>query len=106
MKALPGTGPYGASKAAVVQLAKIAALEAASWGVRVNAIAPGGVETPIWEQVPMFRDLQATEGSREAAFAAMAKMATPLGRYAPGGRDRRTDRIPAIRHGPRPSPAP
>jgi len=82
VKPLPGTGPYGASKAGVIQLAKIAALEAADWGVRVNAIAPGGVETAIWDQVPMFKELEAKEGSREAAFAAMGKLGTPLGRYA------------------------
>ena len=82
VKPLPGTAAYGASKAGVIQLAKIAALEAAQFGVRVNAIAPGGVETAIWDQVPMFRELAEKEGSREAAFAAMGKMGTPLGRYA------------------------
>lgn len=81
VRPLPGTGAYGASKAGVIQLAKIAALEAAEYGVRVNAIAPGGVETAIWDQVPMFRELAEKEG-REAAFAAMGKMGTPLGRYA------------------------
>src|SRR5438309_1821848 len=57
IKAEPGTAAYGASKAAVIQLARIAAKEVAVRGIRVNAIAPGGVETPIWDQVPMFVDL-------------------------------------------------
>lgn len=82
IKAEPGTAAYGASKAGVIQLAKVAAKEGAPLGIRVNAIAPGGVDTPIWDQVPMFRDFVAQQGSREAAIAAMGKLGTPLGRYA------------------------
>lgn len=82
MKAEPGVAAYGASKAAVLQLAKVAAKEAAPEGIRVNAIAPGGVDTPIWDDMPFFEQLVASEGSREAAINAMARMATPLGRYA------------------------
>ena len=82
VKAEPGIAAYGASKAAVIQLAKIAAKEGAGANIRVNAIAPGGVETPIWEDLPFFQDLVARTGSETAAYAAMAKMATPLGRYA------------------------
>ena len=82
IKAEPGTAAYAASKAGVIQLAKVAAKEGAAQGIRVNAIAPGGVDTPIWDQVPMFRDLVDQEGSRKAAIAALGRMATPLGRYA------------------------
>lgn len=82
IKAEPGVGAYGASKAALIQLSKIAAKEGAPHSIRVNAIAPGGVDTPIWDEMPFFVDLVTSEGSRDAAMAAMAKMATPLGRYA------------------------
>jgi len=83
LKAEPGTAAYGASKAALIQLAKVAAKEGAPRGLRVNAIAPGGVDTPIWDQTPFFRDLVAQHGGdRSAALKAMAEMATPLGRYA------------------------
>jgi 2-keto-3-deoxy-L-fuconate dehydrogenase len=82
LKAEPGIAAYGASKAAVIQLAKVAAKEGAGAGIRVNAIAPGGVETPIWAGVPFFQDLVAKTGSEASAYEAMAKMATPLGRYA------------------------
>ncbi len=82
IKAEPGTASYAASKAGVIQLAKVAAKEGAPQRIRVNAIAPGGVDTPIWDQVPMFRDFVAEQGSREAAIAAMGQLATPLGRYA------------------------
>jgi NAD(P)-dependent dehydrogenase (short-subunit alcohol dehydrogenase family) len=46
VKPSPNTAGYGASKAALLQLARIAALEAAPRKIRVNAISPGGVETP------------------------------------------------------------
>lgn len=82
LKAEPGIAAYAASKAGVIQLSRVAAKEVATDGIRVNAIAPGGVDTPIWDGLPFFEELVATEGSREAAIAAMARMATPLGRYA------------------------
>jgi 2-keto-3-deoxy-L-fuconate dehydrogenase len=78
----PGTAAYGASKAAVIQMARVAAREAAPFGVRVNAIAPGGVDTPIWDSAPMFGDMVAQAGSREAAIAEMGRAGTPLGRFA------------------------
>ncbi|HEV2747297.1 MAG TPA: SDR family oxidoreductase [Allosphingosinicella sp.] len=82
VKAEPGMAAYGASKAAVIHLARIAAKEGAAKGIRVNSIAPGGVETPIWHSVPMFADMAETMGSEAAAFKAMAEAATPLGRFA------------------------
>lgn len=82
LKAEPGIAAYGASKAAVIHLARIAAREGASANIRVNAIAPGGVETAIWSGIPFFDDLVTSTGSEEAAYKAMAAMATPLGRYA------------------------
>lgn len=81
LKAEPGVAAYGASKAALIQLTKVAAKESAGRRVRVNAIAPGGVETPVWDAVPMFAN-RAREIGRDAAFAELAAMATPLGRYA------------------------
>ena len=81
IKAEPGVAAYGCSKAALIHLAKVAAKEGAADGIRVNAIAPAGVETPVWDAVPMFAE-RAAEIGRDAAFAEMAAMATPLGRYA------------------------
>lgn len=82
IKAEPGTAAYGASKAALIQMTKVAAKEGAPHNIRVNAIAPGGVDTPLWDGMPFFADMIKSEGSRDAAIAALARMATPLGRYA------------------------
>jgi NAD(P)-dependent dehydrogenase (short-subunit alcohol dehydrogenase family) len=46
-KAAPGASIYTASKHAVEGLTKAAALEGAAFGVRVNAIAPGPVDTDM-----------------------------------------------------------
>lgn len=82
LKAEPGVAAYGASKAAVLHLARIAAKEGAPHHIRVNAIAPGGVETPIWREMPFFQEMVARTGDEEAAFAELGRFATPLGRYA------------------------
>lgn len=84
VKAEPGIAAYGASKAALLHLAKIAAKEGAKDQIRVNAIAPAGVETPVWDAIPMFAQRVAEIGL-DAAFAEMASHATPLGRYAKPG---------------------
>lgn len=45
--ASPGTFAYHASKGAVIMMTKSAALELAPHGIRVVAVAPGAVDTPI-----------------------------------------------------------
>lgn len=47
----PGQGVYAATKAGMVQLLRALAAELGPQGVRVNAVAPGVVETPLTAQI-------------------------------------------------------
>ena len=47
---MPGAGPYVASKHAVIGLTRNAALEYAKQGIRVNAVAPAAIETPMLDR--------------------------------------------------------
>jgi NAD(P)-dependent dehydrogenase (short-subunit alcohol dehydrogenase family) len=46
----PGFVSYCASKAAVISLTEALAVEVKSTGVRVNAVSPGSVDTPMWAE--------------------------------------------------------
>jgi len=46
-----GDAAYVASKAAIIGLTKIAARQAAEFGITVNCIAPGPVETPMFDRM-------------------------------------------------------
>lgn len=62
----PGQSVYAATKAAVIQLVKTAAIEFGGAGVRINAIAPGVVETPLTQQIkasPDWYQAYATKGA-------------------------------------------
>jgi NAD(P)-dependent dehydrogenase (short-subunit alcohol dehydrogenase family) len=63
----PGTSQYAATKAAVDSLTRSWAVELAAYGIRVNAVSPGPVETPIFgktgatpEQIAQFKESFAT----------------------------------------------
>jgi len=55
----PGASVYVASKHAVEGLTKAAALEAATAGIRVNAVAPGPVETAMYERFAATDEIKA-----------------------------------------------
>lgn len=67
----PGMSPYVAAKHAVVGLTKAAAIEHARHKIRVNAIAPGLVRTPMTER-----------WLADPAFAEAFLAASPIGRAA------------------------
>ena len=72
-KGFANTVVYGSGKAALRSMARILATELAPRGIRVNTIAPGPIETPIWER----SNLSAEE--REALLAGSVQ-SIPLGR--------------------------
>ncbi|MFC7141570.1 SDR family NAD(P)-dependent oxidoreductase [Halosimplex aquaticum] len=71
--AQPGHAMYDASKGAVMMLTRVAALELAEHGVRVNAVAPGPVDTGIGS---------GDTGESETEVPSIDKSA-PMGRAAP-----------------------
>ena len=71
---IPGRAAYHASKHGVIGLTTSAALEYAPRGIRINAICPGTIETP------MVADM-ITKGELDRAQAAAA---TPIGRLGQG----------------------
>lgn len=70
-----GASAYSTSKAAVGMFTRATAKECRSLGlpIRVNAVAPAGVKTPMWTTMPFFQKLMAERGSEAAAFEALAQ---------------------------------
>ena len=75
LRGAAGVAPYIASKHAVIGLTRTAAQEAASFGVRVNAVAPGYIDTRMIQALAEAR----SPGHPDAAVQAMASRA-PLQR--------------------------
>ncbi len=75
----PGQSVYAATKAGIVQLVRTAAVEFGQTGVRVNAIAPGVVETPLTAPIkanPAWYDAYAQKNVLKR-WAAADEMAGP-----------------------------
>ena len=73
VKGLPAHGTYSAAKAAVRSLARTWTMELKDRGIRVNAISPGAIDTPII-------DSQVSTAAEAAELRAKFAAATPLGR--------------------------
>jgi SDR family mycofactocin-dependent oxidoreductase len=58
VKAVPGCGHYSASKFGVVGLTNALAVELGEFGIRVNSVHPYGTDTPMGNDVSMYKILQ------------------------------------------------
>jgi len=74
----PGNFGYGLTKGAIAQLTRTAALELAPYGVRVNAVCPGTVDTPMVDRI--FADAHAAGGGEIGDMWAEERSLFPLGR--------------------------
>lgn len=68
-------GHYSVSKAAVAQLVRVAARELGPFGIRVNAVAPGTTDTPMFASTRRLPGY----GARVAERAALGGIGTPEG---------------------------
>lgn len=69
LRGQPGLAPYGASKAAIINLSMSAALELGEYGIRVNALCPG----TVWNEM-------SAEANRDAAYWDELRRHTAVGR--------------------------
>lgn len=71
---VPTTSVYAASKAALISLCKTISGELIGKGIRVNAISPGPVNTPIYGRLGMSEE-------QMSEFATNVQSKIPLGRF-------------------------
>jgi NAD(P)-dependent dehydrogenase (short-subunit alcohol dehydrogenase family) len=72
---IPGQGAYGPSKGALHQMTRQMAVEYAPYGIRVNAVGCGTIDTPLVHRA-------AADSGDPDKFWAMLKDNHPIGRIA------------------------
>lgn len=77
VKGMPGVSVYGSSKAALRSAVRAFAVELAPRNIRVNAISPGPIETPIWGKTNLTQE-------EIGGFAEGVSGQVPLGRFGRG----------------------
>lgn len=76
-KGVPSTSVYAATKAALRSLARTLAAELLPSGVRVNAVSPGPITTPILDKMGMPREAQAAFEQRLVDMNPMKRFGSP-----------------------------
>ncbi len=89
LRGSPNASPYSASKHGVIGLTRTAAIEYAPHGVRVNAVCPGAIDTPMMDET----------FARFPGFREMLIGVRPDGPDGDRQRGRERDRVAAVRRG-------
>jgi NAD(P)-dependent dehydrogenase (short-subunit alcohol dehydrogenase family) len=96
LRGQPNAAHYAAAKAGILGLTKALAREVAPHGVRVNAVAPGPIDTPLWRQGAAGSALEARRRDRARVIPlgrvgepaevadAVLFLLSPASRYATG----------------------
>lgn len=104
LRAFPGLGTYGLSKAAIAQLTRTAATEYGPSGIRVNAIAPGATHTAMTKGTVDQRDAPLLAHTSLKRWAEPKEMASSIVYLAVSGHGRgkltTTVRRGIVRHWP------
>jgi Dehydrogenases with different specificities (related to short-chain alcohol dehydrogenases) len=77
VKGMPGVSIYGSSKASLRSITRTLAAELAPRNIRVNAVSPGPIETPIWSKTNLTEE-------EISGFAEGVSGQVPLGRFGKG----------------------
>jgi len=78
---LPGSTGYTASKFGALGLTKVIAAEVRSLGIKVTAVIPGAVDTPLWDNSGSTLDRGKMLSSNDVANAMLSIITQPPGIY-------------------------
>jgi NAD(P)-dependent dehydrogenase (short-subunit alcohol dehydrogenase family) len=74
---MPNTSVYGASKAALLSLTRTLSGELISRGIRVNAVSPGPISTPLYEKLGLSDEQRKSVAASIQGMVPAARFGTP-----------------------------